>query len=323
MLLEAIRMGVSPLLMAARLVQNRLSPPRLILLYHRVTNLESDPQLLAVSPANFFDQMRYLKENFPLVRLEQGAVDKLAVAITFDDGYADNALEALPILEELQVPATFFVATDLIGTDREFWWDEVERLLLVEREYPPFLELTAGARYGRWETATPAQRARCYRELLPLLRRDLPEQREEHLATLRLWAGAGAAGRATHRALSVEQLRRLAASPEATVGAHTLSHCSLSALPVSRQREEIAGSRARLEQWSGKPVQVFSYPFGTRQDYTVETVSLCREIGFARSCSAFPGQWRAGTDPQQLPRQVVRDWDLHTFKRQLSRFWLS
>ncbi len=323
MLLEAIRMAVSPLLMAARLVQNRMSPPTLILLYHRVTNLETDPQLLAVSPANFFDQMRYLKETFPLVRLEQEPVDKPAVAITFDDGYADNALEALPILEELQVPATFFVATDLIGTDREFWWDEVERLLLLEREYPASLELTAGGKGGRWETATAAQRVRCYRELLSLLRRDLPEQREEHLARLRLWAGTGAVGRETHRALSMEQLRKLAASPEVTLGAHTLSHSSLSVLPVLRQREEIAGSRARLEQWSGKPIEVFSYPFGTRDDYTTDTLSLCREMGFARTCTAFPGQWRSGTDPQQLPRQVVRDWDLHTFKKRLSRFWLS
>lgn len=325
MLHEAMRMSLTPLLMAVRLVQNRLRPPVLILLYHRVTRLESDPQLLAVSPANFFDQMRYLKENFALARLEEdwSRIDKPAVVVTFDDGYADNALEALPILEELQVPATFFVATGEIGGDREFWWDEVERLLLTERKYPSYLELQMDGKAGRWETATPSQRARCYQELLPLLRRDLPESRERQLERLRLWAGAGEPGRVTHRVISVEELCRLASSPQVTVGAHTVTHSSLSALTASRQREEIAGSKERLEELTGKPVELFSYPFGSRRDYTVETVSLCRESGFARTCSAFPGQWRAGTDLQQLPRQIVRDWDLETFKKQLSRFWIS
>ncbi|WP_224982613.1 polysaccharide deacetylase family protein [Geomonas agri] len=325
MLLDAIHMGVSPLLMASRWVRNRLSPPVLILLYHRVTRLEHDPQLLAVSPENFRAQMRYLKENFALARLDDDweRIPKPAVVVTFDDGYADNALEALPILEELQVPATFFVATELLGSGREFWWDDVERLLLTERTYPPALELQINGAAKRWDTAMPQQRARCYQELLPLLRRELPQQREDHLDKLRSWAGAGKEGRATHRSLSGEELRTLAASPQVTLGAHTVTHSSLSTLPASHQREEIAASRARLEELTGKKAEVFSYPFGTRRDYTGATVSVCRELGFARTCSAFPGQWRAGTDVQQLPRQVVRDWDLATFKKQLSRFWIS
>lgn len=325
MLSDLFYRGVSPLLMVCRMVQNRLAPPVLILLYHRVTNLDRDPQLLAVSPSNFFDQMRYLKENFAVVGLEDDwtKIGKPAVVVTFDDGYADNVIEALPILEELEVPASFFVATDLLGTVREFWWDEVERVLLTGSGYPSSFELAAGGKTRRFETTDSNKRERLYREILTVLRQSVPEKREAELDRLRAWAGAEEAGRATHRVLSLEELRRLAASPQASVGPHTLSHSSLSALPLARQREEIAGSKDRLEEIIGAPARIFSYPFGTRHDYTAETVVLCRELGFSRTCSAFPGQWRAGTDLQQLPRQVVRDWDLTTFKRQLARFCIS
>jgi len=325
MLREAFHMALSPLVMAARLVQNRLAQPALILLYHRVATLAADPQLLAVTPDNFRAQMRHLKENFTLARLEDewSRLDRPAVVVTFDDGYADNATEALPILEELQVPATFFVATSLLGTEREFWWDEVERLLLAQREFPAFFELGQGRGARRWPTAEAPQRARMYREILPILRQCLPQLRHDCLERLRFWAAAGAAGRSSHRVLSCEELRRLAASPLVTLGAHTVSHSSLSTLPLPRQREEIMASKKLLEELLAQRVRVFSYPFGTRGDYTAETVALCREAGFSRVAANFPGQWRADSDPFQLPRQIVRNWDLPTFKKQLERFWIS
>lgn len=325
MLREILHMGLSPLVMAVKLLRKQLDPPVIILLYHRVTTLASDPQLLAVSPENFRAQMRYLKKNFALARLEDNwaRCDKPAVVVTFDDGYADNALEALPILEELQVPATFFVSTSPIGTDREFWWDEVERLLLSEREFPPCFELPLAKTTKRWATAQAQDRARLYREILPILRESLPETRGAYLERMRLWAGAGPEGRASHRVLSGEELLKLAASPLVTLGAHTRSHSSLSVLSASRQREEIVGSKLWLEEFLGREVKVFSYPFGTTNDYTGETVAICRDVGFFRTASNFPGQWRAGTDTSQLPRHLVRNWDLTTFQKQLSRFWIT
>jgi len=325
MLRAALQLGSVPFIRGGKLLLNRFSPPVLILLYHRVTTLESDPQLLAVTPDNFRAQLEYLKKHYCLARLEDdwAGVQKPAVVVTFDDGYADNALEALPILEELQVPATFFVSTSLIGSDREFWWDEVERLLLCDHGFPEFFELYHDGKARRWTTADAPARLRMYTELLPLLREALPEMRDEHLERLRAWAGAGSQGRASHRVLSVDELRRLAGSPVATLGAHTLSHSSLSTLPASRQREEIIGSKLWLEGVLGQEVRVFSYPFGGRRDYTAETVAICRDAGFTRAASNFPGQWRSNADPFQLPRHLVRNWDLPTFKEQLSRLWIA
>lgn len=325
MLRDAIRMALSPLAATAKLVRNRLHPAVLILLYHRVARLSYDPQELAVTPQNFRAQLRYLKENFTMCRLEDSWVElrKPAVVITFDDGYGDNAREALPILEELEVPATFFVSTETVGTDHEFWWDEVERLLYAERDYHASIELVFDGATRRWPTRELGERHGFYRDVLPLLRRTSPEKRNETIETIRAWCGAGATGRPTHRALSLEELRRLGASSVASVGAHTVTHSSLSALTAACQSEEILASKRWLEEFLGREVNSFSYPFGTRGDYTGETVAICREAGFARCCSNFPGLWRADTDAHQLPRRIVRNWELPVFKRELSRFWIS
>ena len=105
----------------------------LTLYYHRVNNLKTDYNLLCVSPIKFRQQMLYLKRNYQIVRFEENwnLLDSDAVAITFDDGYIDNLEYALPILEELEVPATIFISTGTMNQNKELWWDELEQLICI------------------------------------------------------------------------------------------------------------------------------------------------------------------------------------------------
>ncbi len=99
----------------------------IVLAYHRVIDISSDPQVLAVSPKIFLEQMKYLKSRFQILPLHDLA-DRLSgniplngcISITFDDGYADNLHYALPVLEELDIPVTFFVTIGMVGSDKEF-----------------------------------------------------------------------------------------------------------------------------------------------------------------------------------------------------------
>ena len=210
-------------------IANRLDAPVVVLIYHRVTELSADPQLLAVSPGNFRAQMRFLKAHCRLVRFEEdwSGLREPAVAVTFDDGYADNALEALPILEEVEVPATFFVSSGTLGTRQEFWWDELERLILGEAKRPGEF-LLEDPEHGRsWPASDGAGRLALYRDLQRLMGKVEPDRREEWLEQLRAWAGLGPAGRESHRPLATEELRRLAASKWTTIGAHTVTHTPL------------------------------------------------------------------------------------------------
>jgi peptidoglycan/xylan/chitin deacetylase (PgdA/CDA1 family) len=306
----------------SRLV-NPCDPPVVVLIYHRVTTLAHDPQQLAVTPEHFRAQMRYLGDHFPVLRFEEDwrGVREPSVCVSFDDGYADNFLEALPILEQERIPASFFVSTGGLGTRREFWWDELERLLLEPGERPETCSVELGALSGVWATGSRDQRRRCYDELHPLWRPLAPERLEHGLDQLRRWAGCGPQGRESHRPLSVAELRALAASPWVTLGAHCVRHPRLSALPAERQREEILQSKLRLEELSGGEVRVFSYPFGCRGDYDRTSVRICRELGFRRVAANFPGQVHSWCDPMQAPRQLVRDWPLERFARKLEGFF--
>ena len=277
-------------------VADLLAPKVLILAYHRVTRLDPDAQQLAVRPERFRAQLARLKAALPVVRFEDdwNRLAEPAAVVTFDDGYADNLLEALPILEALEVPATFFVTTGNVESGREFWWDELERL--------------AG-------TFGPAS----YGDLHGELKRLDPEQREARMEALRKGTGPGAA-RASHRPLTVDEVRRLGSSRYATVGAHGVTHTALAALPPPRQREEMAVSRSRLESWLGRPSTVFSFPFGGRRDFTSGTVRLCAEVGFTKAAANVPGCARRWSHPHRLPRHLVRDWEAAEFERRLAEF---
>jgi peptidoglycan/xylan/chitin deacetylase (PgdA/CDA1 family) len=149
-----------------------------------------------------------------------------------------------------------------------------------------------------------------------------PRRREEWLSQLRGWAQAGEAGRATHRAMTCEELQRLAGSEWVTIGAHTVSHPSLASLAEDLQRQEVFSSRHRLETLLGRKITTFSYPFGRKKDYNRTSVRLCREAGFVKAAANFPGQVHSWTDPYQLPRQLVRNWGLDTFAARVKDFWV-
>ena len=307
---------------------NLVDPPVVVLGYHRVAAKAFDPHLIAVSPENFRAQMHHLKRTCRLLRFEENwsATKEPAVAVTFDDGYADNLLQALPILEEVGIPAIFFISTFILDQPRDrqrhdFWWDELELLVLGECAYPVCFRLKDREHGGTWPTETGDERRILYHTLHHLFLKSRAAQREDWLQQLRIWANRTNGGREADRLLTPEELRLLAASPWATVGAHTVTHTSLAALAEEEQRWEITASKQHLEELLGRPVTFFAYPYGASEHFNRATTRLCREAGFARAVSTLPGQAHRWTDPWRLPRQLVRNWDLETFAARLESFW--
>ena len=124
----------------------------IVLTYHRVSDLSSDPQLLAIGVERFEEQMRLLAKSYhtmaagELFELMAGRrrIPDRTVVITFDDGYADTIHDAAPILAEHGIPATVFVSSDYVDSSREFWWDELERVVLLAPSLPPHVRIAAG-----------------------------------------------------------------------------------------------------------------------------------------------------------------------------------
>lgn len=319
--------GLGRLRAVAGKLQNRISPGSLILLYHRVAELPVDPLLLSVTPAHFEEHLQVLSRITKplslrtLVRsLKSKEVASHGTVVTFDDGAADNLHNAKPLLERYDIPATVFVATEYSKGEREFWWDELERLLLVPRELPNKLNLKINGKPLNWDLQPVTSRHELYQHLGDTLRVMPTAQRFDVIAELQKWSGEGTSPRQTHRALSHKEIRQLAAGGLVEIGAHTVNHPVLSAIPLLQQEQEIKQSKIQLEEILGQTVESFAYPYGTKDDYTAETVKLVKQSRFTCACSNFKGVVQRRASLFELPRLVVRDWDGDQFERQL-RGW--
>lgn len=334
----------------SRRLSNRFIPGGLILMYHRITAARPDPWGCCVLPQHFAEQLEVLRRRFQPVPLHEiteivagekpSLLSRRPVAVTFDDGYADNLHAARPLLERYEIPATIFVVSDNVGSGREFWSDEVERLLLEPGSLPSRLRLGINGQKFEWnlgESASysasaverdqkwravqgtdPTPRHQLCRELYRLLQPLEAGAREQALAELRAQAGSSAAVRETHRFLTVDELRSLAAAPLIEIGGHTVTHPLLSRLAPARQRDEIIQGRLALERILERPVTSFAYPYG---DHDAQSPALVREAGFTLACTTRRGVVRPEADRFTLPRVEVRDWNGREFAAWLTH-WL-
>jgi len=314
-----------------------------------VATLKSDPWGLAVTPGRFAEHLEVLRQHarpMPLEELSralrEGSLPDRSVVVTFDDGYADNLHNAKPLLERHDVPATVFVASGFVGRKREFWWDELARLLLRPGAVPDRLSLSVDGNTHKWELGEaayytvdefrrhrgwrawdrcPTPRHSLYISLCDLLRPVSERERQRKLDELRDWVIDAPERPPKHRPLSSGEIGKLQQGGLVEVGAHTVTHPVLSALPPAVQRGEIANSRARLEKILGHPVTSFAYPYGKRHDYTAETVDMVRRAGFGCVCSTFAGVVRRSSDRFQLPRVYVRNWDGDRLARRLGKWF--
>jgi hypothetical protein len=208
-------------------LRRRLLPPALILVYHRVGRLKTDPWELSVSPERFAEQLQVLGSQAHPLRLQDliqalrtGKIPRRSVVLTFDDGYADNLYEAKPLLERYGIPGTFFVATGYLARDaesaQEFWWDELERVVMQPKRVAERLAIEINGGSYHWRVSPdPAglSREELCRTLWEVLYKVEDSTRQAALSSLRQWAGVPSVARASHRPLTVEELLELSASP--------------------------------------------------------------------------------------------------------------
>jgi peptidoglycan/xylan/chitin deacetylase (PgdA/CDA1 family) len=318
----------------------------MILLYHRVATLDTDPQLLAVTPQNFAAHLDILREFATpmsladLVRATRaGTAPRNAVAITFDDGYADNLEFASPLLHAREIPATVFVATAGSQSACEFFWDDLDRIFLQPGKLPEELHLqidnktidlalhedahyspAAAVRDKHWNVTLgedTTARHRVYRSLCAALHNATIDERNRALHELHEWSARPTTPRPSHRMMTPAQLRELTRSGLIDIGGHTVHHPLLSRESSDTQIREIQDCKTTLQFILDREVTSFSYPFGGRRDYTPDTIAAVQQAGFLHACSNFPGRLLPGQDLHQLPRVLVRNWPAEQFRQWL------
>jgi peptidoglycan/xylan/chitin deacetylase (PgdA/CDA1 family) len=293
-----------------------------VLVYHRVASPVEDAYRLSVSGHTFERQLRIARgigrvvdADALVTRLGAGASTSGLIAVTFDDGYEDNLSTAAGIAHQLEVPLTIFIAVRAVLHGSRFWWDELAGAILGAAlpAAPPLViggvPLRLATREERQESldamhrvlrrAGARDRARLLREIL------------DRLPPLRLID--------TGRPMTDEELRRLARLPGVTIGAHTMTHPSLGALPPADQLDEIASSREALETLLGIPIRLLAYPFGKTADVSAPTRDAARAAGFHGAFTTEPDAVRPDTDVLAIPRLTVHEWPDDEFAARLER----
>ena len=251
-------------------------PFSFVVFYHRVVADGSENGARfdiekGVSASTFESQMRFLRRHFKPVkasRIQSELCPEIGFSVTLDDGYEDNYRVAAPILKKLGIPATFYVVSDYVGTDRLFWWEQVADLM--RRSARPELDLRAviSGDFAIDEKEKPlpmrsdAERGQAYEMLCAGIRQgrhiDIPRKLER--AAEYLEVPLREQGR-DYALMSWEQLRDLA-SQGFEIGGHSATHCNVIDADESLLQRELIDSLNHVEARLDAPVESFAYPYG-------------------------------------------------------------
>lgn len=278
-----------------------------ILIFHRVHE-QADPLFpLEMHAAVFRERLAWLRAWFNVLPLDEataalarGQLPARSLALTFDDGYADNVTVALPILRDMGAHATFFIATGFVDGGR-MWNDTIIEAVRAATRSP--LDLS-GLDLGRYTVDTPTARRAAIETLLANLKY---RPSAERLALADAVATIAGNPLPTNLMMTGAELRALAASGMG-VGAHTVSHPILARVDDAIARREIGEGREALEALVRQSVKLFAYPNGTPNiDYRAAHVRMTKALGFTAAVSTSAGAACAGSELHELPR--FTPWD--------------
>jgi peptidoglycan/xylan/chitin deacetylase (PgdA/CDA1 family) len=294
-----------------------------VLLYHRVADIGMDPQEIAVGTANFRTHLEILQESIAVVPLREiGTHAARHVAITFDDGYRDNAVTAAPMLKSFDSPATFFVIAGSVGAAAAPWWARLEAFCFSPSGETHSVELDVGGSKLWVDSRSRPARERLFWALYWRLRPLSLSQIDEVLAALSTQLGPPSEPPADNLFVNAGDLAELATDELFEIGSHTVNHPLLASQPRDIQERELNDSRRILEGLIGTQVISLSYPYGGPDAFDETTVEVARSAGYRYACIVRDGLVGRDTDPFRIPRCAVRDWDRREFERRLKR-WLG
>lgn len=290
-----------------------------VLIFHRVLAARDPLRPGEPTVAEFAEILDWVQRWFTVLplpeaikRLQSGSLPARALAITFDDGYADNHDLALPQLQRRGLSATFFIATGYLDGGRMFNDTVIEAIRGCRSEVLNVSELGLGVH----RVGNDDERRAAIAALLPEVKRLGLETRREVTAKI---ADRAKAQLPDDLMMTSEDLAHVA-KVGMELGGHTESHPILARLPEAAARSEIERGRDRLQDIAGRRIGLFAYPNGRPgADYTDATSDLVRALGFDAAFSTMHGVATRSSSMFDLPRFTPWDRNRLRFGLRLAR----
>lgn len=280
--------------LAERVLGNRPSGRLLVLAYHRICDLPAQDypfqhETVSATPDQFDRQLDFIKRRFEVVNFHtlaemEKSGDPLPpnlLVITFDDGYEDNYTAALPVLKAHNLTATVYVSTGFIDSGQPFWFEMLS--YYVMRMKPGIIRL----RNGELQLELTNDNRREIRHVIGRGMRVVADRtRLAMLEELKKQAGItpSADELALVRPLNWQQVRALDAAG-VEIGSHTVTHPFLVQLEDEELAAELGGSKARIEEETGRAVSSLAYPTGGSAFFDERAVRLAAECGYRYAVS--------------------------------------
>jgi peptidoglycan/xylan/chitin deacetylase (PgdA/CDA1 family) len=210
-------------------------------------------------------------------RLARSSTDKFCV-FTFDDGYIDNLTLALPVMERFDAPFTVYVTTGMVTGEIDAWWLGLAQLIR-DRDHLEFPELDC-----HFDCKNQASKKRTFAAIDALVKSN--SEALVALSTTLAENGIDCGALVRAEGLSADQVRRLAASPLVTIGAHGVRHIDLARASAAELEREMTASRRVLEQIIDREVMHFAYPFGACGQREAQ---IARSVGFRTAVTTQRG----------------------------------
>ena len=298
-----------------------------ILMLHRVLADDASAALphrneLCVGQQTFEGLLRWLPRHFDCVSLmdllkvheQPRSNGRPKIALTFDDGWRDNAVNAFPLLQKYQVPASIFLSTDFIGSRQRFWWESMgETLWGTYGEEARHHLIEQLRKIGRPLPAAYFMNERCNARSYALARylqslKDLSPQALSMLTD-------ACPTESMPQAMDYEQVRELENSGLVRFGPHGASHALLPFLDDQALDTELQRSHEALQKGCQHPLPVYCYPNG---DHDARVRARLAAHKYPYALSTRPGICRGQEDPLALPRISVSQ---HSASRPLLLAW--
>ena len=278
----------------------------LVLCWHNVDSTWLFPSRPGAGPRGMERQFRFLRRYTNVVDLREALaalatgrpLPARAVAITFDDGYRDQLELAVPMLERLGLPATFFLIPGILSRVVRPWWELIA-----------WTFMRASRNVVTWEGTTlalqtPARRRVSLLAVVEQLKRRDRAARDQALAELMEACTPDGQPGDDGMFLNWDGARELAQRPGVTVASHTYHHSILSQEAKQDQEHDLLISRQQLEQELGVDVDLIAYPNGRIGDYTDATIAAARSAGYRHAVTTMTGWNRPNTPPYEILRFV-------------------
>jgi peptidoglycan/xylan/chitin deacetylase (PgdA/CDA1 family) len=236
---------------------------------------------LSITPQFLDALLGHLKaRGIPVVPLSE-VMSRLAspaqgffACFTFDDGYADNFHEALPVFKRHGAPFAVYLASGMLDGTAEPWWSILEAALLGTSS----LALLLNGQEHQWALDGDASRRKAFADVASVLLH--ADASTTSAAVHQLLNQVPQAAAARPAMLTPAMIKAMQASGLVEFGAHTINHVRLGAQPEQVAAKEIAASRTAVEALLGHPVLHFAYPYGNASSYGARERALVARSGF-------------------------------------------